>query len=371
VAIHVTACDSAETRLGWAVDPQPHLELGRGPASEQPFQEIRGVAQLPEGGLAVIDLGTRKIRYFDARGQFVLHRGGEGSGPGEFKYPFLISTSGSDSLTVFDTGLRRFTSFTLDGTGDPHTLQATPWLRGAATPMGVVGQEILVRRITSGDLGFGLHEQDVTLLWVTAGSGTERVMRHDRTAWMFRLLDRESGMIYGRDAPFAAKPSATTTRTGALITSGGQFEIFEFDTSGQLLRILRIERRRQPVRPADYEHFVKLQIQSHRGSERSWRLFSDIPLPDSMPAFTAVQVDDVGWIWAKVSEWDTRKPAPWMVFDPEGRARGIVELPAGLAVAQIGADYVLGVWEDSSGVEVVRRHTLRRTDGVASIRTSM
>lgn len=79
-----------------------------------------------------------------------------------------------------------------------------------------------------------------------------------------------------------------------------------------------------------------------------------------MPAFVSLHVDDVGWIWAQLHDWDTRLPARWMVFDADGRARGTVSLPAGLTVHDIRERYILGVRVDELGVEYVQRHALDR-----------
>lgn len=370
VTIRVTACEAAQRPLDWTIDPQPALELGRGSDTELEFYEIRGVASLPGGRLAVIDLGTRQLRYFDSRGHLLFYRGRKGSGPGEFEGPSLIPAATHDSLVVFDTRSRRFTSFTADGTGEAYTLSTAAWLPGSYTPLGVIGDEILIRRAHNDYSGFGMLEQDVRLLWARAGAGTERELLRDRVAWVFRVRDEANDMIYGCDPPFATGPIATVTKTGAAVTTGKRFEVLGFDTAGALTRILRVDRRRQPVRPADYEGYVELRIQQGRGSEGFWSHLSDVPLPDSMPAFSQLLVDDGDWVWAKISEWDTRKAQPWMVFDPEGRAGGIVELPAGLQVWHIGYDFILGTSEDSTGVEIVRRYTLKRTDEARGSHTS-
>jgi hypothetical protein len=52
----------------------------------------------------------------------------------------------------------------------------------------------------------------------------------------------------------------------------------------------------------------------------------------------------------------------WIVFDPKGVVRGNVSTPAGLRVARIGYDFILGVWTDDLGVEHVHRYSLRRNE---------
>jgi hypothetical protein len=83
-------------------------------------------------------------------------------------------------------------------------------------------------------------------------------------------------------------------------------------------------------------------------------------IPETMPTFESLLVDDEGWLWAKVYEFDPARPSAWVVFDPSGRARGSIETPAGLRVHQIDRDFILGVWTDEVGAEHVRRYRIDR-----------
>lgn len=55
--------------------------------------------------------------------------------------------------------------------------------------------------------------------------------------------------------------------------------------------------------------------------------------------------------------------AGWGIFDPDGRRLGVVELPAGLEVYEIGPDYVLGKMLDELDVERVVLLPLDRSGG--------
>jgi len=90
------------------------------------------------------------------------------------------------------------------------------------------------------------------------------------------------------------------------------------------------------------------------------RIFDLMELPSAPPAFQAVQVDRLGWYWTELFDTDEGGPSVWLVFDPAGRAHGMITLPAALEVWVIGGDYVLGRWTDELGVEYVRRYGLDR-----------
>ena len=97
------------------------------------------------------------------------------------------------------------------------------------------------------------------------------------------------------------------------------------------------------------------------GREDAQWLFNELPTPDTLPAFRSLQVDEAGWIWAEVFHWDmTRQSGDWMIFDPEGRAQGILTAPEDLQIQRIGEDFLLGVWWDDWGIEHVRKYSLTR-----------
>lgn len=48
------------------------------------------------------------------------------------------------------------------------------------------------------------------------------------------------------------------------------------------------------------------------------------------------------------------------MFDSDGVAEAMVDLPAGLEVQEIGQDYVRGLWRDELGVEYIRTYAILR-----------
>ena len=83
-----------------------------------------------------------------------------------------------------------------------------------------------------------------------------------------------------------------------------------------------------------------------------------MPLVDSYPAFSAILSDRVGFLWVR-ERWSS----VWTVFDREGRVQGLVEMPSGLSVFEIGEDYILGRSRDDLGVEYVQLWLLARGAG--------
>jgi hypothetical protein len=88
-----------------------------------------------------------------------------------------------------------------------------------------------------------------------------------------------------------------------------------------------------------------------------------------------MKADRVGNLWvqrtaAVTDSWNPQEwVAPtvpgsteWDVFDPEEGWLGMVRMPEGLTVFEIGDDYVLGTWKNALEVDHVRLHTLIKPD---------
>lgn len=77
-----------------------------------------------------------------------------------------------------------------------------------------------------------------------------------------------------------------------------------------------------------------------------------------------VRVAPRGLLW--VQRWQERGDASvWIVFDSLAQANGRVTVPHALALTEVGADHVVGVWHDAAGAESVRVHALRPGPPVA------
>lgn len=101
----------------WTLAPEPRLEIGVREGAE-PYQlhRAQSSALLQDGRIVVLNSGSQELRFFDHYGTFLHAVGGDGEGPGEFRYPTRVRLVGTDSLLVWDQGLQRVSYLDLDGT---------------------------------------------------------------------------------------------------------------------------------------------------------------------------------------------------------------------------------------------------------------
>jgi hypothetical protein len=209
----------------------------------------------------------------------------------------------------------------------------------------------------------GMYQLMQAFLWYDTATGNRLTI--DSVVVDARHYDR--GLSWA--IPFTPRSAAATTAEAAFLTRGGDPEILEFDVEGRLRRVFRIEGFGRPVTQAMIDAFIDLEhAQRPARDRRSWyRAYEASGIPDTLPAFQDLRIDELGWLWAEVYDFDASRAREWVVFDPEGRAHGTVRTPPGLEVRWIGHDEILGVWRDEFEVEYVHRHRLtgRAEPGIA------
>ena len=78
-----------------------------------------------------------------------------------------------------------------------------------------------------------------------------------------------------------------------------------------------------------------------------------------MPAYgDVIRLDTEGNLWVPEYSRPGEYPRVWSVFAESGRFLGVVDVPDGLALHDIGSHYVLGLRTDQDGVQYVQPHEL-------------
>ncbi|WP_419950444.1 hypothetical protein [Candidatus Palauibacter sp.] len=350
-----------ESRLGWRVGPEAAVSIGtaEGDAAYELFR-VGGAMRLSDGRIVVANAGTGELRVYDPDGVHLASWGGQGDGPGEFgaMAPGGVEPWPGDSLMATDPFSSRISIFSANGTfGRALRLQGGyqrvvgPLPDGrvfAATLTSFERGEPGTSEIIRPDLEYGILEADGSVLRdLGAYRGSE-----------LYLVNTTDGPPFPRPYPFDRSAFDFMWGDLVVITTNDRYEIRAYRTDGSLARIIRRDHGvRAPTR-ADLRDAVALRNPDRPGALEA---VADMPLVEAFPAFAQVLVDRLGYLWVEEFRLPGEQHRLWTVFDPEGRALGMVEMPGSFAVREIGEDYILGTREDALDIEYVESWPLDRS----------
>ena len=364
IAIVENRRPALDSRLPWRFGTQLSLSIGAVDSGE-PDQLFRvtDATRLADGRIVIANSGSNELRVFNMDGSHAATWGGRGEGPGEFvSYsPTAVAHWPGDSIAAPNPWGTRLSLFDRDGNhGRDVALDASllnvvdllpdgeiftsgsGGLRGDMT-----GSSGLVRRGAE----WGILDADGTL-HASLGEfpGTE----------FYAIFAADGSIEGGRPHPFGRGTMGAVW--GELVVIGVQdsYEIKAFATDGSLVRIVRRDGDLDRPTKADLDEYYARRFADLPDEDRISNLNAvrDMPLVDSYPAFAEILSDRAGYLW--VREY---RAGVWTVFDPEGRAQGLIETPPGLRTFEIGQDYILGWVYDELGVEYVQLWPLSRNGG--------
>ena len=83
-----------------------------------------------------------------------------------------------------------------------------------------------------------------------------------------------------------------------------------------------------------------------------------MPIPETFPAYANIQVDDLDNLWVREYDMLGEERGDWTVFAPDGTLLGTLNAGGHFRLLHVGADFVLGRWQDEDDVEFVRMYDL-------------
>lgn len=357
-----------DTRLGWRIGEAPTLSIGTfegDPAYE--LYQVRDASRLSDGRIVVANAGSSELRVFDASGTHLASWGGLGEGPGEFgdfAAPWSVEYWPGDSIAAADMYERRVSVFAAHGAHGRTFGLEDPYYR----LIGVLpdGKMFLgtVPSFIAGTMATGMVRRELEYA-IAAPDGSVHVAlgTYPASEW---YIFAEGGMaVYPQ--PF--RHSAIAGVWGDLIvnSSNDLYEIRAYAADGALARIVR---RKHDLRsPTQAEHDAHLdELYADRTEQERARALAeleDMPLLEAFPAFSRVMTDSRGYLWVEDYRLPGEPVPAWTVFDAEGRVQGLMDIPTGLSVFEIGEDYILGRVTDDLEIERVQLWPLDRSADAA------
>lgn len=366
----VRIVENATTSAACVLEPTPDLDLGMadGPPEHQ-FQAIGDAATLSDGRVAVVDRGSQDVRVFFPDGALDLAFGGEGGGPGEFRYLSSLWVLPEDTLLIADQRPLRFSWFTASGDFVRSVLIEPPY----GNPPQAIG-------LLSGSAY--LIAQDCCARYGAPWEWAERTLTVFRHAATGTLLDTLIVLPFGRWALFdaelaiAGRPvfeavshvSARDTRVVIGRAKRPEIEVFDVADMERPRSLVRWTGPDRTVREEDVAAYrawelgqpARVGLENDSWYRRSAEVLAstDRLVAKRLPAHGDVRITRDGALWVQDYPRRRDQPQEWMVFEPSGEFRCRLPVPYAESwdLYEAGPDHVLGMERDELDVEHVRRY---------------
>lgn len=367
VAVAVVAQAALQAPERWTLSAEPIVEIGAvegtGP---DVFGNVRGVAQLAGGTVAVADGVNVEIRFFEETGEFIRTVGGRGDGPGEFRTIMSLGVCAPDEVWVYDPAHARLTRY--DGRGS---------LLGTLDVRSLVGQRPPPRDFVCGSTGAlaflhrptsppppseGPHRPSADIsLHVEGGfqgplgsfPGPERYFAEGND------FPRPFGLV----TSMAFGPTALYVLAADRSPEQGTLQVRAFALDGEVLEDVSVQASSRPLRRAHVAAFLS-QLTARAGSSERRRSMEDfyggLSYPDLLPPTGIILTSPTGDLWVEEFTPPGATERHWRVYAPSGELRAVVEVPPDFHIHQVGMNQVVGVREDELGVHYVRVHGVSR-----------
>lgn len=342
---------------GWTVDTVPFFSVGQ-EDGEDPYMIgfSAGAFLRDDGSVVVADGRNRELRLFDADGRYLETKGRKGPGPGEFSQIERIARCGTNEIWISAGSRISVWSAQLEYLREFKVVNNIMW------PLICFdGTGLLVKR----DIGH-VEEDPVNTITMdslhlmvvdSVGNAPQDLM--DIPLWDYILVKTEKGGL-GFPHPFGRSTLLGQQGGELLIGFAEQLDVNRYTKAGKLVRIVRGPAEDLTLTSAILKQYADADLDRGELQYREGLAGAGNPMPETIPAYIALEIDREGNIW--VQRWhvpglpDTR----WGVFRADGRFLGYLELPAGIRVHEIGADYVLGTMTDSVYTQRVQAFRIRK-----------
>lgn len=329
------------------------------------FERVIGAVRHRANQIVVGDYGRRELLVFDTLGAVQHRLARYGAGPGEFRELRWLGRYG-DTVVAYDGRLQRLSFFADSQFQRSLFIQRNKhMLAFAAIPVGVDPKGRLVLTsggmIPLGDPGPARRERENRPLvrYTTTGYPERLIASIPGTDFEISPITTgpAAGSFQRSEILFGNKSAAVLVGDKVIVVDGARFELHVLDQDGRVQQILRRSATADSVGPADIERLIEERVALAASPEAKSRLRNH--LRERIAARTFPLLDGQlhatrsGRIW--LGEY--RRPGfaqqRWWIWSLTDVQEFVIDLPARLAIADVGDEYVLAVLRDEDGVEAV------------------
>jgi len=315
------------------------LRFGEGDDPETAFSQVAFFVVTDEGHVIAADIKDKKVKVYDAEGNFLRNIGKEGQGPGEFQIPGGLALTPNNELMIEDSMGRRLAFFTMDGefiknvsTADKMSLlnlviDADGNYLGRQ--LGVEGKKMYFEtKKYDKDLNPVFTMDKIEFEIPIPGSGV-KIDIMDMTP--LYLFDSSGNVFYGRNR---------------------DYEIKVFKPEGTHIRSIRKDFKPVKVTQEDIDMILERLPGGMMGGLDPTEFFE---FPEEFPPFQTFTLDKKDRLFIRTWEKGKEEGAYVVdVFDAEGRF--ISQFETKLDIRIWKGDKVYGLEENEDGFMVIKRY---------------
>lgn len=351
----VSAGSTQTVRVG----TEPSLKIGPSFGDNAGFlADVEHAIVLSDGRVAVADRGTSTVRFFSPTGSEALAIGGEGDGPGEFRWLSWIGECRRGSLWAFDAVHRRVTSIDLTtGTVDVIRFRSDRGRGPDRVACYADGLVALARTLGS------MPAVPGPVRWPALATVYSLTSDGFRPATSITVPGDDR---YASGREVGPRPLGRSTVVAGM-PRGVPLAVFGSQDRGEVIRLagerpVRVDTLRwggpgpvltEAVRKAFVEGRVNASAsEARRRQVRGF--FREHDFPERLPAHGRLLLDPRGWLWIESSGLEgVGASNQWRVMSPEGSEVASLSFPEQFSPVFIGLDVVAGIVTDTAGQESV------------------
>ena len=332
----------------WLLAGSPSLVIGDGSSPRDRLNLAGSPRRLADGGVVLVN-DLHEVRYYDARGKIARIVRRPAWRNGGFRQIWSAHVLGRDSVLVFDIAQSRFT--VLDDRGRSA--------RGFEVPFRTRGQSSTAL----------LRDGSVIAMESVLPEFTRKPQFRHYQVPLVRIAPQATridtllllpAVLYGDSSgydlpPFGPEPLFAAAGDRVYAGYNAKYEIAVLGSGGERIGRIRVPLRSNTVTRTD--------IEAHQGANPRGRA-SAMPRSaywNEFPAFSRLIVDRLDKLWVQRSPRPGAANSEWHIYDPAGRVRARILMPARFRPTDIGRDYILGTFRDAAGLLTVRLYDLTRS----------
>jgi hypothetical protein len=340
----------------WSIEPEHRIGAVDG-SGQDVFGQIKGIAPLPDGRIAVLDAQAQEIRIFGPTGQFLRSFGGKGEGPGELNDANGLVAGADGIIRVHDPRNARMTLFDPDtGLLSSERLEIYSFGFTWAATIDSAGRIYEPTRFRFSDGVWSLVKvYDGQGRW----SDTIRIALDPPSSGVAPgtyLVERGTTRMF-MTVPFWQRGANALDPRGFFWAKGphvNDYRIAQTTLAGDTLLIIESRRPALEVSSSERDSVIAA-LRERTGQELDWS-----QIPGTKPIVEGIILDDSGRIWVRVRGDDTS--TTFDVFDRRGVYAGTAVSPLRLASSPaptIIGDRLYAVHTDALGVAYVIQARIR------------